>query len=605
MIFIKNINTNKKEKFAVLKVKLFFYMVVFFAILPVFAISSIVCDSNTVSKAKAAESGENITFLIDSSYDSSDRSEARAYLKKVNSSGYFYVESDYYDGLSNNLKKEFDASLNSLADDFENTIYPRMKQIFGSEWNPGIDNDNRITIFFTKTKENIGGYFNPNDEYKKSDVVGGRSNEREMIYLNTVFINNHRIKSFLAHEFQHMITWYYKNKLRNTPDDIWLNEARSEYASTAIGYDDEYAVSNLRARVENFETNPVDSLTEWRNKIYDYSSVNLFAQYLVERFGKDIFKRMLDNNKVGIESINKALSDLYYKDTLESVFIDWTVANYVNGTSPNDKYKYQNPNLGYDNFHIQPKNNYDLSAGLIENVSGSIKDWSGEYYEFAIANQNYAPSDRIKIDFNGQDSGSFSVPVVISYNDKTKEVSKLQLNSEQDSVFYTYNAKKKISAVTVVPISHQKISNFGNNINKYSFSFSIKFVKGETYKDGSLLKSTKSDKVYAIENGQKRWITTAETFVSSGYQWKNIVIVADFELDIFPSGENIVNSNTNLKSNGSLLKGSGNEVYLIENGKKRWIITADVFNSKGYKWEDVIIVENFELSSYPEGENIK
>ncbi len=598
MIPIKNINTNKKEVPAVLKVKLFFYTVIFFAVLSIFTTSDI------TPKVKAAELGENTAFLIDSSYDSKDRSEAQAYLKKINSSAYFYVESEYYDGLPNDLKKEFDASLSSLADDFESTIYPRMKQIFGSEWNPGIDNDGRITIFFTRTKENIGGYFNPNDEYKKSDVVSGKSNEREMIYLNAVFINNHRIKSFLAHEFQHMITWYYKNKLRNISDDIWLNEARSEYASTAIGYDDEYPISNLRARVESFETNPVDSLTEWQNKLYDYSSVNLFSQYLVERFGKDIFKRMLDNNKVGIESISKALSDLYYKnDTFESVFTDWTVANYVNGTSSDDKYKYQNLNLSYNNFHILPKNNYELSANLTENVSESIKDWSGEYYEFAITNQNYAPSDRIKINFNGQNSGSFSVPVVISYDDKTKEVNELRLNSEQDSAFYIYDAKKKISAITVIPISHQKTSGFGNNIGEYSFSFSIKFVKGETYKDGSLLKSTGSDKVYTIENGQKRWITTAETFVSSGYQWKNIVIVMDFELNIFPNGENIANSS--LKPNGSLLKGSGNEVYLIENGKKRWITTAEVFASKGYKWEDVIIVENFELSLYPEGENIR
>lgn len=600
MNFIKNINTNKKEEFAILKLKLFFYTVIFFAVLSIFTIS------NLTSRAKAAEIGENTTFLIDSSYDSKDRSEAQAYLKKINSNAYFYVEKEYYDGLSSNLKKEFDLSLNLLANDFENTIYPKMKQIFGSEWNPGIDNDSRITIFFTKTKENIGGYFNPNDEYKKSDVVGGKSNEREMIYLNAVFINNHRIKSFLAHEFQHMITWHYKNKLRNASDDIWLNEARSEYASTAIGYDDEYSISNLKARVENFKTNPVDSLTEWQNKIYDYSSVNLFSQYLVERFGKDIFKRMLDNSKVGIESINKALSDLYYKnDTFESVFNDWTVSNYVNGASSDDKYKYQNPNLSYDNFHILPKNNYELSAGLIENISGSIKDWSGEYYEFAITNQNYAQSDRIKINFNGQNSGNFSVPIVISYNDKTKEVNELQLNSEQDSTFYVYNAKKKISAVTVIPISHQKTSGFGNNINEYSFSFSIKFVKGEIYKDGSLLKSMGSDKVYAVENGKRRWITTPEIFVSSGYKWKDIVIVTDFELNIFPNGENIASLNSSLKSNGSLLKGSGNKVYLIENGKKRWITTAEVFAFNGYKWKDVIVVADFELSLYPESENIK
>jgi hypothetical protein len=242
---------------------------------------------------------------------------------------------------------------------------------------------------------------------------------------------------------------------------------------------------------------------------------------------------------------------------------------------------------------------------ITESVSGSIKDWSGEYYEFTVTNQNYAPSDRIKINFNGQDLGSFSVSVVISYSDNTKDVSEMQLNNEQDSVFYAYSAKKKISAITVIPTSHQKISSFGNNIDKYSFSFSIKFVKGETYKDGSLLKSWSSDKVYLIESGRKRWITTAEIFVANGYKWRDIVIVTDFELSVFSNGENISNLNLVLKSNGSFLKGSGNEVYLIENNKKRWIATADVFNFNGYKWEDIVIVSDFELSLYPEGRNIK
>ncbi|MCK4524869.1 MAG: hypothetical protein KAU07_00325 [Candidatus Andersenbacteria bacterium] len=593
MIFEKNINISRRGGLAVLGLKLFFCIVLLFTV-----------SLAIISNAKANELGESKVFLVDFSYDFSERSEITATLKKIGASAYFYVEDDYYNNLSRNSKSEFDSHLNSLVLDFDNTVYPKTREAFGYEWNPGIDNDGKITILFVKTKENIGGYFNPSDEYRKDEVAGERSNEREMIYLNIAFIGDNRIKSFLAHEFQHMITWYHKTKLRNITDDIWLNEARSEYASTAIGYDDDYLGSNLRARVKNFKIDPVDSLTEWQNKIYDYSSVNLFSQYLADRFGKEIFKRMIDNNKVGIQSINKALSDLYYKnDTFQSVFKDWVITNYVNGTALDGKYSYQNENLNYENFHIQPKNVYELNSDVTINIEDSIKDWSNEYYELDIAEENCANANKIKINFDGQDTGQFSVSYVISYESGTKKIGELNLDDKQDSDFYVSCLDENISSVTIIPISHKKTAGFGNNINKYSFSISAKITKSNKYKNDSLLKSLEDSKVYLIENGNKRWITSAAVFISNGYKWEDIVIVTELELELYPSGENI-KASFNLKPDGSLIKGLSSEVYLIENNNKRWITSATVFISNGYKWEDIIIVTDHELNLYLNGKNI-
>ncbi|MCK4592195.1 hypothetical protein KAT63_02000 [Candidatus Parcubacteria bacterium] len=593
MRFIKNRNINRRGELAVLGLKLFFCIVLLFII-----------SLTAIPSAKANELEENKVFLVDLSYDSSERLEITATLKKIGVNAYFYVEDDYYNNLSRNSKLEFNSHLNSLVLDFDNTVYPKTREAFGYEWNPGIDNDSKITILFTKTKENIGGYFNPSDEYRKDEVAGERSNEREMVYLNISFIGDNRIKSFLAHEFQHMITWYHKTKLRNITDDIWLNEARSEYASTAIGYDDDYMGSNLRARVKNFEIDPVDSLTEWQNKIYDYSSVNLFSQYLADRFGKEIFKRMVDNNKVGIQSINKALSDLYYKnDTFQSVFKDWVITNYINGTSLDSKYSYQNKNLNYENFHIQPKDVYELNSVVTININDSIKDWSNGYYELDIAEKNCANENKIKINFDGQDIGQFSVSYVISYEDGTKKIGELNLDDKQNSDFYVSCSDRNISSVTIIPISHKKTSGFGNNINKYSFSISAEIAKSNKYKNDSLLKSLKDSRVYLIENENKRWITSPAVFISNGYKWEDIVIVTDLELELYPNGENI-KASFDLKPDGSLIKGSSPEVYLIENENKRWITSPAVFISNGYKWEDIIIVTDYELNSYSNGKDV-
>ncbi|MEA1936612.1 MAG: hypothetical protein U9N04_00690 [Patescibacteria group bacterium] len=594
LIKTKNTNFNKKKTQTVFGRRLFF-----------FAISLLVIFAVQIQMTKADSIGENRTFLVDSSYEYDDRSETMATLRKISSNTYFYIEDDYFNELSSDSKVDFYAQLNSLALDFDSTVYPKTREAFGSEWSPGIDNDRKITILFTEMKENIGGYFNPNDEYKKEKVSGEKSNEREMFYLNVAFINDKRIKSFLAHEFQHMITWYQKTKLKGLFEDVWLNESRSEYASTATGYDDSYVSSNLDARVKNFllDSNYEDSLTGWKNKIDDYSSVNLFAQYLADYYGKTIFKTMIENDAVGIGSINKALESLGNPEVnFRSVFTNWTVANYLNNTSLFDnKYGYKNPNLSYSNLHLDLTKSYLISNNNPARLIEKMDDWSARYYKFEVV-KNGQKNNIIEIDFNGDNSGKFGVPYVIYYDNGAKEIFELALDDNQDSKIHLDNFEKNISSILIIPNSQKKESGFGYNIENYSFSISVKLSGVKTYTDGSLLRASDDEKVYLIEDSKKRWITTSATFALGGYKWNDIVLVIPKELELYKDGEDIIVSE--LRKDGSLVKGAENKIYLIEDGKKRWITTAEVFISRGYNWNDVSTVFDEELNLHLDGENI-
>jgi len=62
--------------------------------------------------------------------------------------------------------------------------------------------------------------------------------------------------SYLAHELTHLITFNQKERLNNIQEEIWLNEARAEYAPTLCGYNDEYEGSYLKSRVDDFLKNP-------------------------------------------------------------------------------------------------------------------------------------------------------------------------------------------------------------------------------------------------------------------------------------------------------------------------------------------------------------
>ena len=599
MNFIKNINIIRRNESAVFRLKLFFCIALFFVIL--FSVTLF------TKITKANELGESQNFLIDSSYDYNSRSNIEATLKNVSANAYFYVEDDYYNSLSSSSKIGFNVDLNSLATSFDSVIYPKTREIFGYEWSPGIDNDSQITILFTKTKETVGGYFNPNDEYKKENISGGKSNEREMVYLNAAFMDDQRIESFLAHEFQHMITWNHKTRLRGINDDVWLNEGRSEYVSTAIGYDDNYPNSNLKARVNNFLKNQTDSLVEWKNEIIDYSSVNLFSQYLADRFGKAIFKLMVSNNKTGIESVNNALINLNRPNIdFRDIFTDWTITNYLNDKtlSAGNRYGYFNPNLSYQNFHFSPTKSYEVDDFLKVNFTSSIKDWSCEYYEFKASGNNYR-KNILEINFDGDNPGFFSVPYIVFYNDGAKKVNYLDLNKNQDARLTMADFGINISSVLLIPSSQKQTSNNGNDAKSYSFSIFAETVENKTQSNGSILKSIKSPKIYSIENNKKRWIVDISAFVSNGYKWENVVLVLESELETFKAGENIYAANLNLKQDGSLIRGSGYMVYLIENGNKRWITSEKVFVALGYDWNNIISVSDGELNLYSDSGDIK
>ncbi len=58
-------------------------------------------------------------------------------------------------------------------------------------------------------------------------------------------------------------------------------------------------------------------------------------------------------------------------------------------------------------------------------------------------------------------------------------------------------------------------------------------------RDGAIIASYTTNKVYAIEYGKKRWITSPEAFKNAGYNWKIVRIINDNELGMYLDGDDI------------------------------------------------------------------
>ncbi len=108
--------------------------------------------------------------------------------------------------------------------------------------------------------------------------------------------------------------------------------------------------------------------------------------------------------------------------------------------------------------------------------------------------------------------------------------------------------------------------------------------------------------VYILENGTKYWIPTIEIFNEFRFKWQNIKTYSNAIIESYPQDDDW--SRYDDYPNGSLLKGSGPEVYLIELGEKRWIPSPAVFNKNNFGWKYILKVDDEDLDDYDTGNNV-
>ena len=446
-----------------------FQIIVFFGI--IFLLLPLFVNADTL--------GQKVDFFIDSNYDLEKREKITATLEKISPQLYFYLDDNWWSPLVYWKKEEIRRSLNSLAQEFENQIYPTLTNTFGFEWKPGIDKDERITILIHPMIEEAGGYFNTGDEYPKAQNPD--SNEREMVYLNAQHIQKPNIKSFLAHEFQHLITFNQKDRIQGVTEEVWLNEARSEYTPTLLGYDDEFEGSNLQNRVKIFLGKPHDSLTEWKNEKTDYGVLNLFTQYLVDHYGVKILVDSLQSSKIGIPSLNYALTKNGFKDDFSQIFTNWTITVLVNNCSLNEKYCYKNENL--KNLRISAQTIFlPLIGESTLSIVNTTKHWTASWHKIIGGKKT------LKLEFQGDSKVQFQVPYLVEDLEGKITIDFLKLDTQQKGIVYIPDFTIKNNSLTIIPSIQSKLSGFDGTEPPIQFSFAASVVERTPEDEAELIK---------------------------------------------------------------------------------------------------------------------
>ncbi|MBP8001836.1 MAG: immune inhibitor A [Chloroflexi bacterium] len=219
-----------------------------------------------------------------------------------------------------------EASVRDAAATLETTLFPTVRGLFGHEWQPGIDGDNRVNILhLQEIGGGVVGYFAVADEYVSA--VNAYSNQREMIYTSLRYaeIGSQEYFGLIAHEMQHLIQWH-----TDPNEEYWLDEGMGELSSHTAGYADtagtDYEATFMAhpdIQLTNF--NRADPATEPAH----YGASLLFATYFRDRFGAEATLALVQHPANGFAGFGAALTQMGATITPDQLFADWLVANYL------------------------------------------------------------------------------------------------------------------------------------------------------------------------------------------------------------------------------------------------------------------------------------
>ena len=276
-------------------------------------------DVNSIPESVRAPQyavGDRIPFWA-SNIDYNEQFQLEAELLYKNDVVYVWVESGHELDLN---------AMTASADNFAQKIYPHVRAFFGTESNPGIDEDRRLHILHaTNLGRGIAGYFSSADSF--SLLANPYSNQKEMFYISLDWLkqiyNFEEYETVLAHEFQHMVHWY-----NDRNEETWVNEGMSELAQEVAGYPPDIGFARVYA------AQPDTQLNTWTLDPNDngrhYGGAYLFMAYFLQRFGEELTRAVVAQPANGIQGFTDALREAGSALAFEDVFADWVIANYVN-----------------------------------------------------------------------------------------------------------------------------------------------------------------------------------------------------------------------------------------------------------------------------------
>lgn len=300
----------------------------------------------SLSSVNAASLGEVRNFYLDAIATTTPypRNVFSATLAKMSGNAIVYLD----DAIVDSNRENFAAQVLST---FENNVLDKVRENFGNEPNVGVDGESRVSIVLLNGNgitDGLAGYYSPVDLYlRDSESATYRSsNEGKIIYIKYGMADTTTFGT-LAHEFQHMINYYHKNKMLNYDatklyEETWLNEALAKYSEEVCGFsilDGDANTADLMRLSMN--SNSSLSLTYWGpDTTYCYGQVYMFMHFLAypgryRSSSKEVTRALVESNGLIGESNVEAVTGEPFEETIAKFALSVTLNRYYSD-KPND-----------------------------------------------------------------------------------------------------------------------------------------------------------------------------------------------------------------------------------------------------------------------------
>jgi hypothetical protein len=243
----------------------------------------------------------------------------RAALRAVGQSVQIYVD-------HRELETVDEGRLREIVETFDREILPASIRLRGQA--DDTDGDGRFTILLSGWLAHLGGGRLAVDGFVRGADLDPRvappfGNRCDMLYLSTSLTSLPYLKTVIAHEYAHAVTFSYKLRHPSASGSIeeegWLDEATAHLVEDQHGY----SRANLDYRVDAFLAEP----ERYRLVVEDYFRADLFrshghrgATYLFLRwcerqFGPNLVPTVMASPLRGVENLEQAtgrgFADLY------------------------------------------------------------------------------------------------------------------------------------------------------------------------------------------------------------------------------------------------------------------------------------------------------
>lgn len=403
----------------------------------------------------------------------------------ANATGAKMLDPRFVLGTDKNLAR---ASLKTFADEFDSVIYPKMREYFGTE--PDIDQDSKIFILLDDIRDGIGswrGYFWSVNQFPRT--VYPYSNEKELLHIDlfpTFLTEPKQAYRTTAHEFTHMIHFNEGTQIVDgvlQEEERWVEEGFTQYAQYV--YD-----KSQTTNVDEFIKEPDTILVEPRTSVWlgpspfkNYGASFLFMYYLAEKYGgsnvSTFMRNLVRDKSVGVESINKAL--LGFNTTMENVFADFAIANFLDKTRKIDMSALNDGKWGYNadndydttnNIGVTQSLPVKFSERVILGPSGAVRSsnvmpWASDYIEIS------GNAGNLNLGFDGDDTSIFKTAVIKRGEDIDPSVEFVYLNEKQagNLIVQNYGAGNAYENLVLLPMITTK-GNYEKTNYVYSTTFS-------------------------------------------------------------------------------------------------------------------------------------